>query len=197
MNLRSGLTSHQSFGSVHMQQQQHAPAPDSYSYLQNPLSYMHSDDSHLSNPSSVNLKPSIVKSETNDLTSLSPRDSSHASSHLQYMEGSPDPAFEATALAVCEQREKLQSCQGSLSYAHDNLKNGSVTAQASISDPGLVGKYENKCDPEGVSLATSGELGSSNIQERSTMGSDVDITSLEAASFRQLQLVMERVLLPS
>ncbi|KAI3448263.1 hypothetical protein Pfo_004928, partial [Paulownia fortunei] len=195
VQLSSGLTSHHAFPSVRMQQQQHTPCPDSYSYLQNPISYVHSDNSctHLSDPASVNLKPSTVKSETNDLTSVSPRDSSQASSQLQYMESCHDPPFEMTALAVCEQREKLHSCQGSRSSVNSSLKNGSVTVQASKFDPGLVGKYENHNDPEGVSLDTPAELGSSNVQESSTMTSGLDDISLEAASFRQLQLVMERL----
>lgn len=71
--LSSGLTSHQVLQSVHMQQQL---PPDLFGYSLNSISNMHSDNSHLSDPSSVNPKLSLVKSETSDLTSISPRDSS-------------------------------------------------------------------------------------------------------------------------
>ncbi|KAL8547502.1 hypothetical protein ACS0TY_007010 [Phlomoides rotata] len=181
--LSSGLTSHQILQSVHMQQQL---ALDSYGYSQNSISNMHSNNSHLSDPSSVNPKLYLVKSETSDLTSISPRDSSHASNQLQYMEGSPDPGIEATALPMCERRKKLHCRQGNLSSLQDSLKDGCVTVQASMNDPGLGRKYENHFN--------AAELGSSNIQERSTMRPDMDDIFLEAASFcQQLQLVMEKL----
>lgn len=71
--LSSGLTTHQILQPVHMQQHS---APDSYGYSQNSISNTHSESSHLSDPSPVNPKLSLVKSETSDLTSISPRDSS-------------------------------------------------------------------------------------------------------------------------
>ncbi|PIN02044.1 hypothetical protein CDL12_25447 [Handroanthus impetiginosus] len=190
--LPSGVTPHQAFPSVHIQQQQPSPRPDSYNYLQNPISYVPSDNSHLSDPASINLKPSAVKYETNDLTCLSPRDSSHASSQLLYTESSHDLPFDVTAPSVCGQREKLHNCQGSKSSANSSLENGSVTLQPSIFDPGSVGKYENQSDPEGVSLVIPPELGSSNVQESSTMSSGLD-DSPEAASFHQLQHVTEQM----
>ncbi|KAL8467900.1 hypothetical protein ACS0TY_031228 [Phlomoides rotata] len=68
----------------------------------------------------------------------------------------------------------------------DSLKDGCVTVQASMNDPGLGGKYENHFN--------AAELGSSNIQERSTMRPDMDDIFPEAASFcQQLQLVMEKL----
>ncbi|KAK6143714.1 hypothetical protein DH2020_024062 [Rehmannia glutinosa] len=170
--LPSGITSHHAFPSVHMQQKQHAGCPDLYNYLQDPISNGNSDNSRtrLSDPASVNLKPSTVISETTDITSISPRDSSNAS-----------------------QREKLHRCEGRRSSMSSSLKNGSAIGQGSEFDSDSVGKYENHKDTEGVSLATPAELGSSNLQESSTMSSRLDDISLEAASFRQLQLVMERL----
>ncbi|KAI3445725.1 hypothetical protein Pfo_002390, partial [Paulownia fortunei] len=181
----------------------------SFSYISNlpnevvqlPLSYMHSDNSPLSDLTSVNPAPSAVKSETNDLTSPSPRDSSHASNQLQSMESSHDPPFPMTARAGSGRREKLHSHQGSRSSVYSSLKNASATVQAAIGDPGLIGKQvhysgdksENHSDTEGVSLVIPAELGSSNMQESSTMSSGVDDISQEAASFRQLQLVMEQL----
>ncbi|KAL0375980.1 UNVERIFIED_CONTAM: protein LNK1 [Sesamum calycinum] len=183
------LPSHQAFRSVHLQQQQDAPFTDSCNYLQNPISYVCSDNSHLSDPASVNVKPSTVKSEPNGLTSVLPRDSSHAPTQAQCTESFRDPPFEVSALATCEQGERQHSCQSSRSLMDNGLENGNVTLQASMFNPFSVGKYENHSDPEGSSLGTPAELGSSNIQERAAL----DDISLEAASFRQLQLVMERV----
>lgn len=192
MNPRSGLTSDEAFASVHVQQQQHAPATNSNSCFENPIPNVHLKDS-LSDPSSVNLEQSIVKSETNDLASISPRDSHHSSSKLQYMDGFSAPPFKDTGLVLCGQRESLHSYQANLSAGHDSLKNGSFAVQASNSDPDLVGKCENLSDHQVVSSATAAETGSSNMQESSTMVPDVDDISLEAASFRQLQLITKQL----
>ncbi|KAL3651623.1 hypothetical protein CASFOL_004625 [Castilleja foliolosa] len=152
MPLASGLTSQHIFPSVRMQQNQQAQSLDSYNYLQNHISFE---------------KPSIDKSETTGLTSMSTRDDPYnASSQLQYMESSPYPPFEMTARAVCEQRETRHSCKG---------------------------KYVKHLDPGEVILATQAELVSSNVQESSTSSSGFDDLSLEAASFRRLQLVMEQL----
>lgn len=172
MKPRSCSTSDEVFSSVHVQQQQPTPTSDSDSCLENPISSIHIKDGHLSDPSSVNLERPIIKSETNDLASISSRD------QLQYMEGFPGPPFKETALVVCGQREKLENCQGNLS---------------SISEPGLVVNHENHCDLQGVSSATTTEMGSSNLQESSTTVPDLDDISLEAASFRHLQLVTKQV----
>lgn len=189
MKTRSGLTSDEVFASVHVQQQQHAPASNSDSCLENPISNIHLNDSHLCDPSSVNLDPSIVKSEANDMAPISSMDSHHASSQLHYMDGFSCPPFNETALVMSGQGEKLKSCQAN----HDSLQNGSMAIQAVISDSGLVGKYENHCDPQGASSANEAEMSSSNMQESSTMIPDLDDISLEAASFRQLQLVTKQL----
>ncbi|KAL0422372.1 UNVERIFIED_CONTAM: protein LNK1 [Sesamum latifolium] len=182
-------------------QQQQASSPDSYNYLQNPLSYLPSDNTQLSDPTSVNPNISGVKSENNDLTSPSPRNSSNTSNQLPSMESSHDSPFQVTAPAGRGKREKLHSRQSSRSSGNSSLKNANVTVQAAIGDPGSTGKQvhyygdkvENHSDIEGVSFVIPAELGSSNIQESSTMSPGVNDVSLEAASFRQLQLVMEQL----
>ncbi|KAK4424334.1 protein LNK1 [Sesamum alatum] len=187
------LPSHPAFQSVLLQQQQHTPFPDSCNYLQNPISYVCSDNSHLSDPASVNVKPSTVKSETNGLASVLPRDSSHAPTQALYTESFRGPPFEVSALPTCEQGERQRSCQSSRSLMDSDLENGNVTLQASMFDPFSVGKYENYSDPEGGSSGTPAEIGSSNVQESSALGSGFNDISLEAASFRQLQLVTEQL----
>ncbi|XP_041990261.1 protein LNK1-like isoform X3 [Salvia splendens] len=187
----SGLTSDEAL--IHMHQQSHTPASDSGSCLENPISSIHIKDSHVSDPSSVNLDQSMVKSETSDLESISSRESHLASRQLQYMDGFPGPPFKEPALVQCGRREKLESCRGNLPVELASLRNGSVAMQATISDPGLVGKYENHCDLQGASSVTATEMGSSNMQESSTIVPDLDDISLEAASFRQLQLVIKQM----
>ncbi|XP_011087878.1 protein LNK1-like isoform X1 [Sesamum indicum] len=194
VQLPSEATTHQAL-------QQQASSPDSYNYLQNPLSYLPSDNTQLSDPTSVNPNISGVKSENNDLTSPSPRNSSNTSNQLPTMESSHDSPFQVTAPAGRGKREKLHSRHSSRSSGTSSLKNANVMVQAAIGDPGSTGKQvhcygdkvENHSDIEGVSFVIPTELGSSNIQESSTMSPGVNDISLEAASFRQLQLVMEQL----
>ncbi|KAL6531681.1 hypothetical protein OROMI_028044 [Orobanche minor] len=161
-----GLTSHHVFPSVHMPHKQDSRCPDSYDYLQNPTSYLYSDNchTHLSDPATLHLEPSSVKSETTNSTSVSLRESSDK--YTQYMGSSHEPPVAMPILPVSGQIEKLHSCEG---------------------------KYENQKDPEGVSLATPAKVGSPIAQESSIVSSGLDDVSPEAASFRQLQLVMEQL----
>lgn len=188
----SGLTSDEAFAPVHVQQQQHTSLSDSGSCLENPMSNVHVKDSHLADPSFVNMEQPIVKSKTSEVA-ISSRDSYHESSQLQHVEGFSGHPFKDTSPGVCGHREKLASCQGILSSGRDSLKNGSVAIQASTSVPGLIEKYENHRDSQGVSSATATEMGSSNTQGSSTMVANLDDISLEAASFRQLQLATKQV----
>ncbi|KAL8060996.1 hypothetical protein ABFX02_02G060300 [Erythranthe guttata] len=170
--------------------------------VQLPLSFMHSDSSPWSDLTSVNPTTSVVKSETYDLTSPSPRDSSHASNQSQ--SSFDDPKFPLAAPEQSGRREKLHTHQGSLSSAYSNKKKASGTVQAVTGDTGTAGKTGGKqvCysrDDSDSHRGTVGfsplipiELGPSDIQERS-MSLGMDDTSLEAASFRQLQLVMEQL----
>ncbi|XP_051147128.1 protein LNK1 isoform X2 [Andrographis paniculata] len=172
--------------------QKQAPSSDSSNYVQNPLSL---DNSHnMSGLTSVFPTLSPVKSENNDIGFHSPRDSSRASNHLKFMESSKDPKFQVTAVSS-GRREKLHSRQGSRSSASSNLKKQSATSNMLIGKQvNCYGdKVENHSDIEGVNLVIPGHLGSSGVQESSTISSGVDDVSLEAASFHQLQLVMEQL----
>ncbi|PIN16355.1 hypothetical protein CDL12_10989 [Handroanthus impetiginosus] len=194
LQLPSGATSHQTFLS------EHALGPDSCNYLRSPLPYVHSNNSSLSNQTSVNPTPSAVKSEDNDLTSTSPRGASHASS-LPSLENAHNHSFRVTSPAGSGKREKLHNRQSSQSSEKSSLENASAMVQATIVNPGSTGKQvqypgdksENLSGIEEVSHFIPAELGSSNIQESSMMTSGMDDISLEAASFRQLQLVMEQL----
>ncbi|KAL3843752.1 hypothetical protein ACJIZ3_001155 [Penstemon smallii] len=180
VHLSSG-DSHQFSPCVRMQQ---ASSPD-FCYVQNPTSYVHSDNRHLSVPTSPQVPP-IVKSEAKGLTPLSPRDSSQVSSQL-------------TDLAVNGKREKLHKLQGGKSSVN-SIKNDSVMTHASIDDRGSLGKQVhfsgdklgNHSDLDGVSLVPA-ELVSSDVQESSTKTPGFSDISLEAATFCQLQLVTDQL----
>ncbi|CAI9765362.1 unnamed protein product [Fraxinus pennsylvanica] len=176
-HLPSGATSHGTFQSMAIQHPQKALIPESCDYLQNAFPYVHSDSSSLSDKTSVH---------TNNLAFLSPREPSYASSQVQFVENSRDPSFQVATIAGSEKREKLDSHQGS---------------QSSILDPVSIekkdhrsgDKFENYSDVDGVSMVIPAELCSSNIQESLSMNSSLDDISIEAASFQQLQLVMEQL----
>ncbi|KAH6793397.1 dentin sialophosphoprotein-like protein [Perilla frutescens var. hirtella] len=196
VQLPSRAKSHQAFSSSCKQRPQHVLGPESCNHLQNHLSYVHPDTSPISDLTSVNPTPSsAVKSETNEFTSPSTRDSSHASILLPH-----DPLIPVTAPTGVGKIEKLHNCHGSRSLVESNVKPENIVVQPPSKDPGSMAKEahytgdksENHTDIEEVLHFIPAELGSSNIQESST-SSGVNDISLEAASFRQLQLVMEQL----
>uniref|UniRef100_M1AXV7 Protein LNK1 n=1 Tax=Solanum tuberosum TaxID=4113 RepID=M1AXV7_SOLTU len=163
--LPSGIASTQvNFTSAGVLQQKQAQDPD-FGYLGGSFSYMHSDYGH-SNGSALHPTLPILKYESNGLVSLSPKDS-YASNQVQSMEGSPDPSFQVAAMTRNEKVEKLFHRSGV--------------------------KVENNRDFEGVGIRIPTELGSSVVQECSSTNSGLDEISEEAASFHQLQRVMEQL----
>ncbi|XP_049388543.1 protein LNK1 isoform X1 [Solanum stenotomum] len=163
--LPSGTASTQvNFASAGVLQQKQAQDPD-FGYLGGSFSYMHSDYGH-SNGSALHPTLPILKYESNGLVSLSPKDS-YASNQVQSMEGSPDPSFQVAAMTRNEKAEKLFHRSGV--------------------------KVENNRDFEGVGIRIPTELGSSVVQECSSTNSGLDEISEEAASFHQLQRVMEQL----
>lgn len=163
--LPSGTGStHVSFASAGVLQQKQAQDPD-FGYLGGSFSYMDSDYGH-SDGSALHPTLPILKYESNGLVSLSPKDS-YASNQVQSMEDSPDPSFQVAAMTRKEKVEKLFHPSGV--------------------------KIENKRDFEGVGIRAPTELGSSVVQECSSINSGLDEISEEAASFHQLQRVMEQV----
>ncbi|KAG6421994.1 hypothetical protein SASPL_118555 [Salvia splendens] len=95
---------------------------------------------------------------------------------------------------------KLHRHHGSQSQVESNIKPANIVVQATSSNPGSMteeahynqGKSENHSELAEVRHFIPAELGSSNVQESST-SSGKDDASLEAASFRQLKLVMEQL----
>ncbi|XP_057803985.1 protein LNK1-like isoform X2 [Salvia miltiorrhiza] len=192
------IKSHQAF--LCQQQPKHASAPDSCDYLRNHLSYVTTDNTPSSDLTSVNPTSSAVKTETNELTSPSTRDSSHASDLLPSMGGSHDLPLHLTTPTGTGKGVMLHSHHGSRSPVDSNAKPANIVVQATSSDPGSMTEEahyvrdmpENHSDLAEVRHFIPAELGSSNVQESST-SSGMDDVSLEAASFRQLQLVTEQV----
>lgn len=163
--LPSGAASTQvNFTSAGVLQQKQAEVPG-FGYLGDSFSYMHSDYGH-SDGSALHPTLPILKYESNGLMSLSPKDS-YASNQVESMEGSPDPSFQVGAVLRNEKVEKLFHQSGV--------------------------KVENNRDLEGVGMGIPAELGSSLIQECSSINSGLDEISEEAASFHQLQRVMEQL----
>ncbi|KAL1534329.1 protein LNK1-like isoform X1 [Salvia divinorum] len=179
------------------QQPNNVLAPDSCNYLQNHLFYVHPDNSHSSDLTSVNPTSSAVKTEANELTSSSTRDSSHTSHLLPSVDGSHDLSLPLPVPTGTGKGVKLHSRQ---SLVNSNIKPASLVVQATSSDPGSLTeethyarcKSDNHNDSAEVCHFIPAELGFSNAQESST-SSDMDDVSLEAASFCQLQLVMEKL----
>lgn len=179
-HLPLGSTSHEAFQSMAIQHPQKALVPESRDYLRNAFPHVHSNSSSLSDKTSVH---------TNDLAFHSPREPSYASSQVQFVENSGDPSFQVATIVGSEKGEKLDNHQGS---------------QSSILDPVSIekkdrrsgGKFENYSDFDGASMVIPAELCSSDMQENSSMNSSLDDISIEAASFQQLQLVMEQVRRP-
>ncbi|XP_047981532.1 protein LNK1-like isoform X2 [Salvia hispanica] len=194
----SRAKSHQAFS--FQQQPKNVLPTESCNYLQNHLSYVHPDNSHSSDLTSLNPTPSAVKTEANELTSSSTRDSSHTSNLLPSVDGSHDHPLPPPVPTGTGKGVKLHSRHGSQSLANSNIKPASLVVQATSSDPGSLteeahyarDKSDNHNDSAEVCHFVPAELGFSNAQESST-SSDMDDVSLEAASFRQLQLVMEKL----
>ncbi|KAL1564657.1 protein LNK1-like isoform X1 [Salvia divinorum] len=183
------------------QQPKHVLAPDSCNHVKNHLSYAHPDNSPSSGLTSVNPTSSAVnKTETDELTSPSTRDSSHTSNLFRSMNGSHDLPLPKTVPTGTGKGLKLHSHHGSQSLVESNIKPENIVVQASSSNPGSMteeahytqDKSENHSELAEVCHSIPAELGSSNVQECSTSSGKDDV-SLEAASFHQLQLVMKQL----
>ncbi|XP_042008038.1 protein LNK1-like isoform X2 [Salvia splendens] len=159
------------------------------------------DNSHSSDLTSLSPTSSAVKTEANELTSSSTRDSSHTSNLLPSVEGSHDHPLPLPVPTGTGKGVKLHSRHGSQSLVNsNNIKPASLVVQATSSDPGSLTEEahyaRDKSDNHNYSAEVChfipAEFGFSNAQESST-SSDMDDVSLEADSFRQLQLVMEKL----
>ncbi|XP_073155428.1 protein LNK1-like isoform X2 [Henckelia pumila] len=157
------------------------------------------DNDHFPDQTTVNSMTYSMKFQAKNVLKPSPGESSHASSQLQFPEGFHH-SYLVSAIEGNENRENLQYHQGSQQPLNRNLGNTHMTLQPSTCNTDSVGKlhfsggeFESQCGIDSINLVIPAELGSSNVLESSTKNSCLDALSLEAASFLQLQIVMEQL----
>ncbi|KAI5661405.1 hypothetical protein M9H77_20728 [Catharanthus roseus] len=194
--LPSEATSCQALSSMGIQQQKQATGLKPFSYLQGSAQYVGPEYIHSSDQSSVYPAPSAVKMETNGLTSASPKES-YSSNQVLAADSSRGPSFQVTPVVPNEKRDSILQQQVFLSPFSSKSDKTELGVQVPLCDSVSMeknaqhsgNKFENRGDIEGV----TGEVGTSTVQESSSVNSVLDEISLEAASFRQLQLVMEQL----
>lgn len=189
----SGDSSHQVLPLPGIQQHKQIIGSNSLNYMQKHIPLIHIDYSHSSDQISTCPTQSNVKSENNGYPSPSPKESSHASNHVRSIESANGPDFEAPAITTNENEENLYHCQEPSSGR--NLRPANMVGPAEFYGPVSAKKVarQSEYDIKGVGTGIPAKLDSSNAQESSCMSSVLDGVSLEAASFRQLQQVMEQL----
>ncbi|GMY39015.1 protein LNK1 [Fagus crenata] len=172
--------------------------PDTLSYMQAHVPYMHLDYRHPSNQISV--CPSGNKSENNGPPSPSPKESSYASNPVQSMESSHGQSLEVLVKTMNEKREKLHCCQDLQAPSTRKSKHVNLATPMAFCLPVSAQKQAQHSENEveaysevGLTIGIPTEFDSSNVQESSCMSSVLDEISLEATSFRQLQQVTEQL----
>ncbi|XVE49566.1 hypothetical protein DITRI_Ditri01bG0092100 [Diplodiscus trichospermus] len=192
-------SSFQIFSTSGLQRHKQNIGPDSVSYEQKNIPYMHLSYSSHSDQISPSPTLSSVKSENNGHLSLKVQ-SSYASNQVQSMESSPGPSFEASAIIMNEKRGKLYYQQDTQATLNRITQHAKMESQMAFCDPVTVQKQvcqaeqdEGQSEVEGVSVGNPAELDSSNAQESSCVSSVLDEVSLEATSFRQLQQVTQKL----
>ncbi|KAJ6963811.1 protein LNK1 isoform X1 [Populus alba x Populus x berolinensis] len=189
----SGDSSHQVLPLPGIQQHKQIIGSNSLNYMQKHIPLIHIDYSHSSDQISTCPTQSNVKSENNGYPSPSPKESSIASNHVRSIESANGPDFEAPAITTNENEENLYHCQEPSSGR--NLRPANMVGPVEFYGPVSAKKVarQSEYDIKGVGTGIPAKLDSSNAQESSCMSSVLDGISLEAASFRQLQQVMEQL----
>ncbi|XP_030945072.1 protein LNK1 isoform X1 [Quercus lobata] len=184
------LQSHEVFSSLGIHQHKQDTGPDTLSYMQMHVPYMHLDYRH---PSDICQTTSGNRSDNNGPPSPSPKESSYASNPVQSMESSHGPSLEVPVKN--EKREKLHCCQDLQAPSTRKSKLVNMTTPMAFGLPSAqkqarLSENEGEAHSEvGVTKGIPTEFDSSNAQESSCMSSALDEISLEATSFRQLQQV--------
>lgn len=171
----------------------HQPQEASHSscvQTSNPLIKL--NNSHSSNQLLPSMS-SIIKSEDSVLPSISPMDSSYASTLIQSVENTHD--FSLQKIPVSRNKKKERQHQRRIS----EFPKKDLTVQRADLDPvcpqklsDFENKVEGQSDIDG-DVGVAAELDCSNIQESSCMSSVLDEVSIDASSFQQLQNVMEKL----
>ncbi|XP_057466046.1 protein LNK1-like isoform X2 [Actinidia eriantha] len=200
-NLCSRDLSHEVYAPLVVQKEKKNMGADSFDYLQTHIPCMHLDYIHPSNQVLASSTPSGMKSESNFLTSPSPKKSSCRSNQVQSPESTYNCSFETPSITVDVKQEKLERRQGFHSSCRSKRKHLDMVVQTTSCDPISVpeqvhhsqSEFENHREVEAASIRIPADLDSSNVQESSCMSSGLGDISLEASSFRQLQQVVKQL----
>ncbi|KAK6916103.1 hypothetical protein RJ641_018964, partial [Dillenia turbinata] len=152
--------------------------------------------SHSSDLLSVSPSSSSVKAENNGCISVSQKESSYASSQVHSVDSSQDPPSVVLAVTKDEKRGIPYSHQELPASSHVDSKYANLVVQSkfpstAVQKHGHPFEIEGECNSD-TGTGKAAEFESSNVQESSCMSSVIDEISLEAASFHQLQHVMEK-----
>ncbi|XVF01590.1 hypothetical protein REPUB_Repub04eG0101500 [Reevesia pubescens] len=188
----------QLFSPSGLQQHEQEIEPDSVSYVQMNVPYMHLSYRNPSDQISICPTLSSIKSEKNGQI-FSTNESSYASNQVQSTESSRGPSFEAPDIITNEKRKKLYHRQDTQAPLNRNVNHTKIESQMAFCDPDTVLKQVHQSEQdegsevEGVIVRKPAKLDSSNAQESSCVSSVLNEFSLEETSFRQLQQVMEKL----
>ena len=174
---------------VETQQQDVAPQ----ACLQAPLPLINSNMVHPSNQVLARPRPSKIKSADSGLPSRSLRESSYASNQMQSTESSRNVSFQHTADLQNKKKEKLRlsRCIDKSNSVVQRADSDPISVQKQV--PNFENEVESQSEVSGSDIGIPGDLDSSNIQESSCISSVLAEVSIEASSFRQLQVVLEQV----
>lgn len=156
--------------------------------LRTPDPLINSNTVHPSSQVLARPRSSKIKSTDSRLPSLSPRESSYAST-----ESSHDVSFQHRADFQNKTKEKLRLSRRTdkSNSVVQRADSDSISAQKQV--PNFGNEVQGQSEVSGSDIGIPGELDSSNIQESSCMSSVLDEISIEATSFRQLQQVLEQL----
>ncbi|KAJ8747593.1 hypothetical protein K2173_011401 [Erythroxylum novogranatense] len=196
-----GGSSHQPLSTPGSQQHNHTLGPQSLNYTQMPVPYVDMDYSHSTDQISVCPTQSDAKSGNSTHLSASLKESLYASNQVESVKSFYNSKLENSVRTFNDNTDKeLLQQELQLSFP-SNTKETDITGQSALHGSVTLKKqagssaydFEGHSEIEGFSAGLQGEIDSSNAQESSCVSSVFDDISLEATSFRQLQLVMERL----
>ncbi|KAI3815384.1 hypothetical protein L1987_15050 [Smallanthus sonchifolius] len=185
----------QVFTSVDNRQQYRNVELDYFGHMQSNTFYLHPDY-----PNQTTAVPMLLGSESKHkgLKSTSPMGSSYASNQGRSTVSSGDPSLEGAAAEVDEQKQSRNSQRLQPLYTESSRPMGmmfqsskGVLVSAEKQQNLSVKEHESQSDIERVPKGV--EMGSLNVQESSSVSSELDEISLEATCFRQLTQVMEQL----
>ncbi|GMI83771.1 NIGHT LIGHT-INDUCIBLE AND CLOCK-REGULATED GENE 1 [Hibiscus trionum] len=197
VKLPSSDASCQLFSPLDLQQHKQNMGPDSVSYVQTNVPFVHLNHTSPLNRISRCTTLASGKSEKDGHPSLT-NGSSYASNQAQSI--NHGHSFEVPDIITTEKRGKLYHQQDTQAPLNRIVNQARVERQIAFYDPVTAQKQvcqseqdEGRSEVEDFSVGKQAELGSSNRQESSCVSSMLDQVSLEATSFRQLQQVMEKL----